>query len=45
MDLEFEHKYRKSRKNGTIYVTTRLSVSPERQKELECGAGEVITIN
>ncbi|XP_034481017.1 uncharacterized protein LOC117786760 [Drosophila innubila] len=41
MDANFEHKYRKSRQNGTIYVTTRSPVSPERQKELDSGAGEL----
>ncbi|KAL7732102.1 hypothetical protein ACLKA6_015858 [Drosophila palustris] len=41
MDLNLEHKYRKSRKNGTIYVTTRSPVSAERQIELESGAGEL----
>lgn len=44
MDASLECKYRKSRQNGTIYVTTRSPVSSERQKELDLGAGEVILI-
>ncbi|XP_034111326.1 uncharacterized protein LOC117572559 [Drosophila albomicans] len=41
MNLSFQQTYSKSKNNGTISLTTRQQVSPERLKELQSGAGEL----